>query len=60
MQKTRININIADFPKELNSILKDADVYDSSSHPDFKVLYSDLGYYIKMSEKGNLKKKLEW
>lgn len=56
MQKTKIQINITDFPKELHNILEGANIYDSSSHPDFKVLYSDLGYYIKMSEKGNLEK----
>ncbi len=56
MQKNRININITDFPKELHNILMDTDIYDSSSHPDYKVLYSDLGYYIKMSEKGKLEK----
>jgi len=56
VQKTKIQINITDFPKELHNILEGANIYDSSSHPDFKVLYSDLGYYIKMSEKGNLEK----
>lgn len=56
MQKTKIQINITDFPKELHNILEGANIYDSSSHPDFKVLYSDLGYYIKMSEKGELEK----
>ena len=56
MQKNRSDINITDFPKELHNILEGANIYDSSSHPDFKVLYSDLGYYIKMSEKGNLEK----
>lgn len=59
MQKTEIKINLNDFPKELHSIFKGAKVYDSSSHPTMTVLYSELGYYIKIAEKDALKKEAE-
>lgn len=56
MKKTRIEISLEDFPKELHYLFKDATVYDSSSHPQNKVYYSDLGYYVKVSDKGALAK----
>ena len=59
MQKNKIKINIDDFPNELHYIFKDAKVYDSSSNPSMKVLYSDIGYYIKIAEKDKLKKEAE-
>ena len=59
MQKTEIKINFNDFPKELYYIFEGATVYDSSSHPTMTTLYSDLGYYIKIAEKGALKKEAE-
>ena len=54
MQKTEIEININDFPDELHYLFKDAKVYDSSSHPSMRVLFSDLGYYVKIAEKDKL------
>ena len=54
MQKKKIEININDFPSEIHDFLKETDVYDSSSNPEMKVYYSDLGYYIKTAEKGQL------
>lgn len=59
MQKTETTINLDDFPKELHYIFKDAKVYDSSSNPTMTVLYSDLGYYVKIAEKDKLKKEAE-
>ncbi len=59
MLKKEITININDFPDELHDKLKDATIYDSSSHPSATVLYSDLGYYIKIAEKGQLAKEAE-
>lgn len=59
MQKNEIKINIDDFPNELHYIFKDAKVYDSSSNPSMKVLYSDIGYYVKIAEKEKLKKEAE-
>ncbi len=59
MQKTEIKININDFPKEIHHILSSAKIYDSSSHPTMKVLYSDLGYYVKIAENEQLKKEVE-
>ena len=59
MKKTEIKIQIEEYPKELHSLLQDATVYDSSSNPSMQVLYSDLGYYIKIAEKGTLAKEAE-
>lgn len=59
MKKTETKININDFPKELYHIFDGATIYDSSSHPTMTTLYSNLGYYIKYSEKGALKKDAE-
>ena len=59
MQKTETTINLNDFPKELHYIFKGAKVYDSSSNPTMQVLYSDLGYYVKIAEKDKLKKEAE-
>ena len=59
MQKTEIKININDFPKALHYLFENATIYDSSSHPTMTTLYSDLGYYIKYSEKGALEKDAE-
>ena len=54
MKKTKIQININDFPSELHYIFENATVYDSSSHPTMTVYYSDHGYYVKMGAKGSL------
>ncbi len=54
MEKTKIEVNLDEFPKELHPFLKGAKVYDSSSSSNAKVIYSDLGYYIKVAAKGRL------
>ncbi len=59
MNKKKININIEDYPIELCRFIKDAVMYDSSSHPTMKVLYSSLGYYIKIAEKGMLSTEMQ-
>lgn len=59
MQKTKTQINTNDFPAELHYLFQNATVYDSSSHPTMTTLYSDLGYYIKIAEKGALEKEAE-
>ncbi len=59
MQKKEIRINIEEFPEELRYMFKDMKVYDSSSHPTMTVLYSELGYYVKIAEKDMLRKDAE-
>ena len=59
MQKTETKIDKNNFPKELHYLFEGAKIYDSSSHPAMTVLYSDLGYYIKIAEKGALQKEAE-
>lgn len=60
MNKTKIEIDLADFPGELHCFLDGANVYDSSSSSGARVLYSDLGYYIKISAKGRLREEAEF
>ena len=48
MKKTKTNLNADAFPKELQRLLKDANVYDSSCSSDALVYYIDTGYYIKI------------
>lgn len=59
MHKTEITINPKDFPEAFHSIFEGAKVYDSSCSPTMKVLYSDRGYYVKIADKGMLKKEAE-
>lgn len=59
MKKTKIEINRNDFPQELHHLLQNANVYDSSSSTTARVLYSDLGYYIKIAEAGQLREEAE-
>lgn len=56
MEKKEIQINKEDFPEELFYLFKNAKVYDSSSNPTARVLYSDMGCYIKIAEKGMLQR----
>jgi len=49
-----MQININDFPSPLHFALEGAHIYDSSCHSGAVVLYSDLGYYIKIDEKEKL------
>ena len=56
MKKSKIEIRVDDFPKELHYLFKNASVYDSSCNPNAQVLYSDLGYYVKITEGGELMK----
>ena len=44
MEKTKITIDINDFPKEIHKYLENADVYDSSCGENSRVLYSSGDY----------------
>ncbi|MBQ8638977.1 MAG: aminoglycoside 3'-phosphotransferase [Lachnospiraceae bacterium] len=59
MKRTKIEITLEEFPRELHGILKNANVYDSSCGSPAQVLYSDAGYYIKIAKKGQLKREAE-
>lgn len=54
MQKRNIQIQIEDFPKELHSILANADIYDSSCSSNATVLFIEPDLYLKIDEKGEL------
>lgn len=54
MLKTKININIDDFPAELHDLLRSGEIYDSSSSPNARTLYCTAGFYIKSAPSGSL------
>lgn len=56
MQKTKTEVNIHDFPKELHPYLTGAEIYDSSSRSGAKVYYISTGYYLKVDARGALER----
>ena len=56
MEKKMIKVESNGFPPKLQFALAGARIYDSSCHSNADVLYSDLGYYIKMDEPGELRR----
>lgn len=54
MEKKLVQINIDNYPQQLHSYLADAEIYDSSSGENSRVLYSSKGYYIKTAPAGSL------
>ncbi len=54
MIKTKIDINIDNFPAELHPLLHSAEIYDSSSSPSATTLYCTAGFYIKTAPLGCL------
>ncbi len=57
MNRNLININIDDYPEKFHSLLKDADIYDSSCSENARVIFidKDNGYFLKSSFKHSLK-----
>jgi kanamycin kinase len=58
MKLTPIKINPHDYPAELQPILANAKLYDSSCSPEAKVIYIDKddGYFLKSAPKGTLER----
>lgn len=58
MKLTKININTSEYCTEIEYLLRDCDVYDSSSSPQAKVIFAnkDCGYFVKKAAKGSLEK----
>lgn len=56
MEKTKTTIKINDFPVEIHKYLENADIYDSSCGENSQVLYSTLGYYIKIAPARSLER----
>ena len=55
MKRTKIEIDKSKFPKEIQYLFENSNVYDSSCHSNAKVYYVDRGYYIKVDELNSLK-----
>lgn len=47
MEKTKIEINIYNFPSQIHYLFNNTTVYDSSSSSEATVYYLDTGYYVK-------------
>ncbi len=58
MELKQINVDIYQYPKEIEYILHGCKIYDSSSSPDAQVIFAnkDNGYFIKKQIKIHLKK----
>ena len=58
MNKTKLNINLRDFPKDFHYYLKRGEVFDSSCSPEARVYFLDVdgGLYLKTAKRGSLKK----
>ena len=59
MKKRKIDIQINNFPKTVQTVLRGAEIFDTSCRSGATVLYSDQGYYIKIDEKGKLCREAE-
>ena len=59
MKKTPISIDITAFPKQIQPYINGAELFDSSCSPEAKVFYFSKGCFIKVAEKGTLKKEAE-
>lgn len=58
MELKQINVDIYQYPKEIEYILHGCNIYDSSSSPDAQVIFADKdnGYFIKKANKTMLEK----
>ena len=58
MKKTKIKINVREFPKDFHYYLTHGDVFDSSCSPEARVYFLDVdgGLFLKTAKRGSLKK----
>ena len=58
MELKQINVDIYQYPKEIEYILHGCKIYDSSSSPDAQVIFAnkDNVYFIKKANKNSLEK----
>lgn len=58
MKRTKIDVDLESFSEEFHPFLEGADVYDSSCSPEARVYFIDRdgGFYLKLGERGSLKK----
>lgn len=59
MRKTKVEINVDNFPEEIRNLLKDATMYDSSCNSSAQVYYIDSGYYVKIDDLHSLNSEAE-
>lgn len=58
MKRTKINVNVQDFPLELQETIARTQIFDSSCSDEARVYFLDCdgGLYLKTAAKGSLKK----
>ena len=58
MKRTKIDLNLANFPEEFHPYLERAVIFDSSCSPEARVYFLDVdgGLYLKTSAHGSLRK----
>ncbi len=58
MKRTKISVNITDFPAPFSYLLQNSRVFDSSCSPQARVYYieKDGGYFLKSAARGMLEK----
>ena len=61
MKRTPIAVDIDAYPSQFRSLLRDAEIYDSSCSAEARVIFidRDCGYFLKSASKGKLKKEAE-
>ena len=61
MNRTKIKIDLSEFPAEFHSIIGSADIYDSSCSETARVYFidKDKGYFLKSAPKGELQREAE-
>lgn len=61
MERKPITLNMAEIPDEFRSLIKSANLYDSSCSKTAQVIFidKDQGYYLKSATKGDLRREAE-
>ena len=60
MIRTRVHIDLQEYPQQFHTLLGKAQVYDSSCSTEAKVWFLDLedGYYLKTAKAGYLEREM--
>lgn len=54
MKKIKVEVNVNDFPVEIQHLFLNSTIYDSSCSKDAVVYYIDTGYYVKIDKPNSL------
>lgn len=59
MKRAKIQLSPQDFPAELRPLLSKAELYDSSCHSNARTLFIAPDFYLKIDERGELKREAQ-